>query len=306
MAFVSAVGLRRCTFTNARNLCTVGSAVVSPTIRVPPPALRVTIRASTAAQKGKTQQETEWNEVSVLENSVVCEEHRYVVINVGVTGSKGSLCDSYRYPGQYVKMRRDSSTKVAFLAISCAPNIQGIFEFLIKDSPSTEWVSSVAVGDKVEMSPVGGKGFPISPALDLMGYPAIPESEVPRDILLFASGSGIAPIRACIESPLNGLNIAKRRKVKLYYSAKTLERMAYTDRFALWRDDGVEVIPVLSQGDENWGGRRGYLQDVLREDGIDSPKQTGALLCGLKGMTESVREVLVAAGVREDRILLNF
>lgn len=231
-----------------------------------------------------------------------------LVVNAGVTSSTGSLIDSYRYPGQYVQLRLDSTTKPAFLAVSSAPNIQGIFEFLIKDSDSLEWIQSIGAGETVEMSPIGGKGFPISPKLDLMGYPAIPEDSVPRDVLLFATGSGIAPIRACIESMLNGLNIGKRREVKLYYGARYLERMPYKNRFSLWKEDGVEVIPVLSQpkDSDDWSGATGYIQDVLKKEGIAHPKQTGAVLCGLKDMTQDVREILTEAGVAEERILLNF
>ncbi len=206
-------------------------------------------------------------------------------------------------------MRRDAGCAPAFLAVSCAPNIAGYFEFLIKDTDATAWVADLAVGDDVQMSPVMGRGFPISPTLDLLGYPPIPEDEVPRDILLFATGSGIAPIRACIESVLNGLNIPQRRSVKLYYGARYPERMPYMDRFKLWKEDGVEVIPVMSRAGESkekWEGRTGYVQDVLKEDGILYPKQTGALLCGVKGMADDVREILVDAGVQDSRVLLNF
>lgn len=311
IAFVSVVSLTRGAFPCGRATC--GRSVQQGSRRTI--SYGATLRCTTvyasaqAQQRGRTQQETEWNVVHVLENRVACESHRYVVIDVGVTGEKGSLCDAYRYPGMYVKMRRDENTKAAFLAISCAPNVQGVFEFLIKDSDSTSWVSELEIGDPVEMSPVMGKGFPISPNLDLRGYPAIAEDSVPYDLLLFATGSGIAPIRASIESFLNGLNLAQRRTVKLYYGTQFPQRMAFTDRFALWREDGVEVIPVMSQPElsaDLWQGRTGYVQDALAEDGVEAPQQTGALLCGHRGMTEDVAKVLAEAGVDEKRILMNF
>eukprot|EP00171_Calliarthron_tuberculosum_P013478 IDg13478t1 len=311
MAFVGVAALGHCAFSAGRALCGQRGRVLSTGCRAASiaPAPRVLVHASAQAQKGRTQQETEWNVVSVLENSEACEAHRYVVVDVGVTSEKGSLIDAYRYPGMYVQMRRDANSKPAFLAISCAPNLQGVFEFLIKDNESTEWVSELRAGDSVEMTPVMGRGFPISPALDLRGFPAIPEDEVPRDILLFATGSGIAPIRACIESMLNGLDVRSRRNVRLYYGARYPSRMAYMDRFPLWREDGVDVIPVMSQpelSDGGWDGKVGYVQDALQQDGIANPKETGAVLCGVKAMTVDVREMLVNAGVPNDRILLNF
>lgn len=308
-AFVSAVGLagtRRAHLSSSVLRASLFTrAVVSRRCAAPRPA---PARASVFAA-AKTQQETDWNPVSVVENSKACEEHRYIVINVGVTGETGSLCDAYRIPGMYVQIRQDASGKPGFFAISCGPNLAGYFEFLIKETPGTEWICGVKAGDTVEMSPVMGKGFPIVPKLDLLTYPPIPEEEKPLDLLLFATGSGIAPIRAAIESPLNGLNVKARRSVKLYYGARYAERMAFMDRFKLWESDGIEVVPVMSRpgdGAEAWTGRTGYIQDVLKSDGIAAPKQTGVLLCGVKGMTEDTKALLLASGVPEDRILFNF
>lgn len=268
--------------------------------------MRHRVAVTTASAK---QMDTEWNAVKVLENSVICEEHRYVVLNVGTTAETGSLCDAYRVPGMYLQMRLKEGGKPAFLAISCAPNMQGVFEFLIKDAESTEWVTALKAGDTVEVSPVMGKGFPISSKLELFGYPALPEEQQPTELLMFATGSGIAPIRAAIESRLNGINPMQRKSVKLYYGARYPERMAYMDRFKLWESDKVEVIPVMSQPDKSkdgWSGRTGYIQDVLKADGIPLPAKTGVILCGVKGMCEDVTKICTDAGVPAERILTNF
>lgn len=265
-------------------------------------------RARVVALAAQTQQQTAWNVVSIVENSPICEGHRYLVINVGTTADKGSLSDSYRVPGMYVQLRSGEDAKPGFFAISCSPNLQGIFEFLIKETDASEWLTQLQPGDDVQMSPVMGKGFPMS-KLDLLSYPPIPEEEKPKDILLFATGSGIAPIRAAVEAMLNGLNVSTRRSVKLFYGARYPERMAYMDRFKLWEEDGVEVIPVMSRpkdSTEKWTGRTGYVQDALKDIGVPEPKQTAVLLCGVKGMTEDVKSYLMLQGVPEDRILFNF
>lgn len=273
------------------------------------PVLRAPARRRTTTTAAAKQMETEWNSVKVLENSVICEDHRYLVVNVGTTAETGSLCDAYRVPGMYVQIRSGEGCKPGFFALSCAPNIQGVFEFLIKDVEATEWLTALKAGDSVEMSPVMGKGFPISSRLELFGYPAVPEERQPSEILMFATGSGIAPIRAAIESRLNGVNPAQRKSVKLYYGARYPRRMAYMDRFKLWESDGVEVIPVMSRPDDaknSWAGRTGYVQDALKADGIPLPAKTGVILCGVKGMAEDVTKICVDAGIPEDRILTNF
>lgn len=251
------------------------------------------------------QQGTPWNRVRVVENSPECEDHRYIVVNVGVTAERGSLCDEYRVPGMFVQMRLSPEEKPSFFALACAPNIAGYFEFIIKETESTKSICAVKEGDQVEISPIMGKGFPMS-KLNLAAYD---EQNKPKDILLFATGSGIAPIRAAIEARLNGLQVAKRRSVKLFYGARYPERMACRSRFGMWEEDGVEIIPVMSkpeQAAETWTGRTGYVQHALKDIGVEHPSQTAALLCGLKGMTEDVRNILIDAGVPEDRILLNF
>ena len=48
------------------------------------------------------------------------------------------------------------------------------------------------------------------------------------------------------------------------------------------------------------------LSIALEEDGVDIPRNSGALLCGMKGMTESVKDILTKAGVFEGRVLFNF
>jgi NAD(P)H-flavin reductase len=264
---------------------------------------------NTVVASANNQMSTDWNVVKVLENSQICEEHRYVVINVGTTAEKGSLCDAFRVPGMYVQLRENAACKPGFFSISCAPNVQGIFEFLIKETPHVAWISRLKPGGTVEMSPIMGNGFPIRKRLDLDQYPPLPTEQQPLDILLFATGSGIAPIRSAIESRLNGVEPSRRRSVKLYYGARYPQRMPYMDRFKLWESDGIEIIPVMSRPDDahsGWTGRTGYIQDALKQDGISSPAQTGALLCGVKGMTEDVKLILTTAGVADDRILFNY
>ncbi len=76
---------------------------------------------------------------------------------------------------------------------------------------------------------------------------------------------------------------------------------------------GVQVVPVVSQPDlpcvisgTVWNGRTGYVQNALEEDGVAIPRNSGALLCGVNGMCDSVRSMLLESGVFEGRILKNF
>lgn len=250
----------------------------------------------------ETQQDAAWSDVHVTKVQSACEGHTLLTLNVGITFERGSLTDSYRIPGMFVQLRpvdaEARGIKPGFFAISSAPTISGIFEFLIKDTDSTAWINGLVDGDVIQSSPVMGKGFPFS---------SLPTP--PSDVLLFATGSGIAPIRAAIESVLNGIDPRKRRSVILFYGARTPQNMPYTDRFPLWSDLGVKVVPIISrpqQASEPWTDRTGYVQHALAEIGITDPANTAAILCGVKGMAEEVKAALIDAGVPESNVLFNF
>jgi NAD(P)H-flavin reductase len=207
----------------------------------------------------------------------------------------------FKIPGQYVQVRPNEDTKPLFLAISSPPDAENAsFEFLIKKTDDNTWISdreSLASG--IEVSQVLGGGFPMKEELESLKY------DFPcQNVLLFAAGSGIAPIRSAIES--GELQTTGARTARLYYGVRTENDLCFVDQFPAWEKAGVEVVPVLSQPSESWKGRTGYVQNALEEDGVPVPRNTGALMCGMKGMAEAVTDVLTKSGVFEGRILTNF
>lgn len=128
-----------------------------------------------------------------------------------------------------------------------------------------------------------------------------------QNVLLFATGSGIAPIRSVIES--GQLQTDGGRTARLYYGVASPDDMPYAEKFADWEASGVEVVPVISRPEVvpgGWSGRSGYVQMALEEDGVPIPRNTGAVMCGVKGMCESVKDILTRAGTFEGRVLTNF
>jgi len=200
--------------------------------------------------------------------------------------------------GQFVQAKPSAEAKASFYAISSPPGSEGPLEFLIKEAENNAWITGASSGDAVQLSPAMGRGFDIA----CESWTAADVNQVG----LFATGSGVAPIRAAIES-----GALAGKVCRLYFGARTREGMAYMDRFDDWKQRGVEVVPVISKGSDDWTGRRGYVQQVLKEDeergeGFVLPSRHGALLCGQKEMVQAVREVYAELGVPEDRTLLNF
>lgn len=84
--------------------------------------------------------------------------------------------------------------------------------------------------------------------------------------------------------------------------ARSEDRLPLQNKYSQWKDLGVTVVPVLSGA----GEKKRYIQDALAEDTVKVPKNSGALLCGQRGMVDSVRDILLTSGVFEGKILLNF
>jgi ferredoxin-NADP reductase len=236
----------------------------------------------------------------------------------------------YTSPGQYLQVRvgdgtDEGSTKPGFFAIASAPepNASSV-ELLVKATGdpknAADALAAASAGATVEVSPISGTGFAID---------KIPASDY-HTVLLFATGTGISPIRAAIASGmLNGSGrSAKRRDVRLYYGTRSAAATAFAAEEAQWRAAGVRVIPVYSDEGED------YVQDVFAKElgaeltsteGEKGPifsatlgaaaagvglaeegSRTAALLCGHRGMCDAVKALLAAAGVAPEAVLMNF
>ncbi|KMT08174.1 hypothetical protein BVRB_6g142970 [Beta vulgaris subsp. vulgaris] len=214
------------------------------------------------------------------------------------------IASSYTRPGQYLQLKVPQSPKPSFLAIASPPFVstnknRNSFElqFLVKTVPGStaELLCDLKKGDVVEITAAMGNGFDVH---------RISPPDIFSTVLIFATGSGISPIRSLIES---GFSADKRSDVRLYYGARNLKRMAYQDRFKDWESSGVKIVPVLSQPDEGWTGETGFVQAAFcRSKNILNPNATGVVLCGQKQMTEEITSILSEDGVSNDKILKNF
>lgn len=255
----------------------------------------------------------------ILSNEPEAEGSRLIKIGV-----PPEVVESYTKPGQFVKIRAHTpGAKPNFFAIASAPastssksstEDDNTFTFLVKDTPSNSFLVSASVGDSssVEVSMVQGNGFDFEEAFEKY------QQEFPtNNILLFATGTGLAPIAAVLDSNRLKLKTVLQtslyaRKATLYLGVKTPKHIPFASKLKQWQAEyGLEVIPVISQPQDprsiGWQGRVGYIQQVFAANGGPAvPRNTGVLLCGQRDMTQQVRDLCLEAGVYEGRILLNF
>lgn len=276
-----------------------------------------------------------WSAGTVESNTQACPSGSCVSIALRVVDGTG-----FTIPGQYVQVKAAGEEPV-FLAIASAPTgaapappaparkrkgkaAEGdaaagpsppppaepaTWEFLVKKTDDNGWLTGAAPGSTVDVSQVLGDGFALAENLEGFKY------DFPtQNVLLFATGSGIAPLRSAIESNQLGIAPPGRggRTCTLYYGVRTPDDLPYVTRFADWEGRGVQVVPVVSRPDVPcpsgavWEGRTGYVQNALEEDGVAIPRNSAALLCGVKGMCESVKGMLAESGYFEGRLLTNF
>jgi NAD(P)H-flavin reductase len=194
---------------------------------------------------------------------------------------------THRLPGQYLKVRSDG--REGFLALASAPGAP--LELLVKRGGAVgDAMAALADGAAIEASDVLGRGFPV-------------EEAAGRDLLLFAAGSGITPIRSVVHHVL--ADRARFGRVLLFHGQRREEELAFRAEQAAWAGGGVEEVAVLSAGDPAWRGARGWVQQALL-DRRPSLQQASAFIVGMKPMVAGVTEALTSLGLPRERIHLNY
>ncbi len=115
-----------------------------------------------------------------------------------------------------------------------------------------------------------------------------------RPLLFLATGTGIAPIRAMLESLLDDGDCPP---VTLYWGGRRLADLYLRDEIASWTDRLTEFrfVPVLSRAGDGWGGARGHVHHICLAEMPDMP-DCAAYLCGSPAMIRDARAALLAKG----------
>ena len=124
--------------------------------------------------------------------------------------------------------------------------------------------------------------------------------ESAKPIVLLASGTGFAPIKAIIEHALHkGIS----RPMTLYWGGRRRADLYMNDLAEQWaREQGIRYVPVLSeaQPEDQWSGRTGFVHRAVMEDFQDL---TGyqVYACGVPLMVEAAHQDFTSkCGLPED------
>lgn len=198
-----------------------------------------------------------------------------------------AVAASFHTPGQYHRVRVDGASP-SFFAIASAPG-DTAFDYLVKRAPgvASTWLSR-KLGDKVEIGPVEGPGFPLRLARG-------------RNLVMIATGSGFGPIRSVLKT------IEQERDaygyVGVLYGARTPSHVAYAAELAGWHALRLDVRPTLSQPTPDWSGLRGRVQAHVPHLQVHDAV---VFLCGQREMAAEVTVALEHRGVPPERVFLNY
>jgi CDP-4-dehydro-6-deoxyglucose reductase len=121
-----------------------------------------------------------------------------------------------------------------------------------------------------------------------------------RSLVLVATGTGFAPIRAVLEA------IAAERhaygQVHALVGLHAAHEVSWAGDAPRWASLGIHVHAVVSRPDPSWSGLTGHVQAHLSSLPVDDAV---AFLCGQAEMVETVSEALAARGLPPERVFLN-
>ncbi|MGB6241375.1 MAG: 2Fe-2S iron-sulfur cluster-binding protein [Castellaniella sp.] len=121
-----------------------------------------------------------------------------------------------------------------------------------------------------------------------------------RPMMFVATGTGLAPIRAILESLLDDEDCPP---VSLYWGMRTEADLYAREELESWADRLYEFnfVPVLSQASDVWRGRRGHVQQAIAQD-FDEVSEFSFYLCGSPGMVTDTKRLLLGLGAELDYI----
>ena len=194
--------------------------------------------------------------------------------------------------GQFITIKIcDTNPKPCFRAysISSAPS-KNTFELCIKEIPKGRgscWLNTLKVGDEIEFIGPNGK-FNFT-------------SNTSEKTLFIATGTGVAPLKSMIEDQLNKGN---KQSMHLYFGVRHIKDIFYKEHFeelAKTHDNFSFNLTLSQPEDKSWNGNEGRVTSLLESLEID-PANTSAYICGLKAMIDSVHEILIGKGLKEESV----
>jgi CDP-4-dehydro-6-deoxyglucose reductase len=196
-------------------------------------------------------------------------------------------------PGQYVMLIGNDGRPRPF-SIANAPRLDRTIDLHVEKIDGGGYTTFVhealGVGEIVQLE--GPYGF--------FGL-----NESRRSAVFVAGGTGIAPIRAMLESmSADGTD----RAIRVYWGGRDLDGLYQVDEIQdiVSRFDGAQFVPILSspRNEDRWTGRVGRPHAAAIEDFADVTN-TEVYACGSTALVGVTRREFFAQGLPKDRFFFD-
>lgn len=126
------------------------------------------------------------------------------------------------------------------------------------------------------------------------------DEESDRPMIFVAGGTGLAPLKGQIE---HAFEAGIERPMVLYWGVRSKRDLYLPDLPQQWARDhaNFRFVPVLSEPDDDWDGRKGFVHQAVLEDIQDLPSHD-IYMAGPPVMVRSGRDAFRAAGVPDGQM----
>ncbi len=196
------------------------------------------------------------------------------------------------YPGQYINviaqggLRRSYSLANVFTSEANTANNR--LELHIRATPdgkmSSYWFDNAKPNDLLRLEGPLGTFF----LRNIAGL----------DLVFLATGTGIAPVKAMLESVNHLLAEERPQSITVYWGGRNPVDFYWTPTESILKL--CRFVTVLSRVDPSWSGENGYVQYVFSNDQSDLSHSV-VFACGSDKMIHDARELLMMKGLPQNR-----
>ncbi len=191
------------------------------------------------------------------------------------------------YAGQYINVLLEDGAKRSF-SFATAPHVNDRVELHIRRIAGGRFTTHVfermQPGDRLRFEGPLGSFFL--------------REDSDKPIIFVAGSTGFAPVKSMLEYAFAA---GMPRQMLLYWGVRRAEDLYLGELPRQWERShpGFRFVPVLSEPDEGWGGRRGLVHEAIL---ADFPDLAGyqVYACGSAAMVEAAHPAFRARGLSED------
>ena len=187
--------------------------------------------------------------------------------------------------GQYVNLIKASINRS--YSIGNKPNVSNHLEFFIKKYEnglmSKYWFEEAKINDLLRVEGPLGSFF-------------LRESKC-KNIVFLATGTGIAPVKAMLESVIENHTTFSKKKFWIFVGVRYKQDLLWEPKINNTKIK-IKYIPVLSRQANDWDGEKGYVQDIVLKENINL-KDAQVYACGSNDMIQSAKKLLFENSLNE-------